>query len=97
MTNIIGKFIEWLLPERSGRIALIDQLVEENKRLSEKIDKIEEKYEKRISALETKSEEKITELAKHACFRDCNHRLTINRVLQSKTDCTANNKDCTNA
>lgn len=91
MTTIIGKFIDWLLPERAGRIALIEQLVEDNERLRQKLTELEERYEKRISALEEKT-------AKDSCFRyDCLHRITINELLQPKGTCTTDNKDCRNA
>lgn len=98
MTNIISRFIDWLLPERTTKITLIKQLVEENSRVIEinaelrvEIQKQDEKFEKRFNMLEER-------IAKDTCFRhDCTHRLTINGVLQSKGDCTADNKDCSNA
>lgn len=91
MTTIIGKFIDWLLPERAGRIALIEQLVEDNERLRQKLTELEERYEKRFFALEQK-------YAKDSCFRyDCNHRLTINELLQRKRNCTTDNNACSNA
>ena len=98
MTNIISRFIDWLLPERTTKITLIKQLFEENSRVREinselrvEIQKQDEKFEKRFNMLEKR-------IAKDTCFRhDCTRRLTINGVLQSKRDCPADNKDCTNA
>ncbi|MED9962187.1 MAG: hypothetical protein U0J38_03415 [Bacteroidales bacterium] len=98
MTTIISRFIDWLLPERTTKITLIKQLIEENKRLREineelrtEIKNQDEKFEKRFNMLEER-------IKKDTCFRhDCTRRLTINGVLQSKGDYTADNKDCTNA
>lgn len=98
MTTIISRFIDWLLPERATKITLIKQLIEENSRVREinaelraEIQKQDEKFEKRFNMLEER-------IAKDTCFRhDCTRRLTINGVLQSKGNCTADNKDCTNA
>ena len=98
MTTIISRFIDWLLPERTKKITLIKQLIEENNRLREineelrtEIKNQDEKFEKRFNMLEER-------IKKDTCFRhDCTRRLTINGVLQSKGDCTADNKDCSNA
>lgn len=98
MTNLITRFIDWLLPERTTKITLIKQLIEENSRVREinaelraEIQKQDEKFEKRFNILEERIE-------KDTCFRHgCNWRLTINELLQSKRDCSADNKDCTNA
>lgn len=98
MINIISRFIDWLLPERTTKITLIKQLIEENSRVREinaelraEIQKKDEKFEKRFNMLEKR-------IAKDTCFRhDCTRRLTINGVLQSKGDCTGENKDCSNA
>ncbi|MEE1112337.1 MAG: hypothetical protein UH077_04035 [Bacteroidales bacterium] len=98
MTTIISRFIDWLLPERTTKITLIKQLIEENNRLREineelrtEIKNQDEKFEKRFNMLEER-------IKKDTCFRhDCTRRLTINGVLQSKGDCTADNKDCSNA
>lgn len=98
MINVITRFIDWLLPERTTKITLIKQLIEENSRireindeLREVIQKKDEQFEKRFTMLEER-------IAKDTCFRhDCTRRLTINGVLQSKRDCTADNKDSTNA
>jgi capsule polysaccharide export protein KpsC/LpsZ len=98
MTNLITRFIDWLLPERTTKITLIKQLIEENSRVREinaelraEIQKKDEIFEKRFELLETRIE-------KDSCFRHgCNWRLTINELLQSKGACTANNKDCTSS
>lgn len=98
MTNLITRFIDWLLPERTTKITLIKQLVEENSRVREinaelrvEIQKQDEKFEKRFNILEERIE-------KDTCFRHgCNWRLTINELLQSKRDCSADNKDSSNA
>lgn len=98
MTTIISRFIDWLLPERATKITLIKQLIEENSRVREinaelraEIQKQDEKFEKRFNMLEER-------IAKDTCFRhDCTRRLTINGVLQSKRDCTGENKSCSNA
>ena len=98
MTNLITRFIDWLLPERTTKTTLIKQLVEENSRVREinaelrvEIQKQDEKFEKRFNILEERIE-------KDTCFRHgCNWRLTINELLQSKRDCSADNKDSSNA
>lgn len=98
MTNIITRFIDWLLPERTTKITLIKQLIEENSRVREinaelraEIQKQDEKFEKRFNMLEERIE-------KDTCFRHgCNWRLTINELLQSKRYCSADNKDSSNA
>ena len=98
MTTIISRFIDWLLPERTTKITLIKQLIEENNRLREineelrtEIKNQDEKFEKRFNMLEERIE-------KDSCFRhDCKRRLTINGVLQRKRNCTTDNKDCSNA
>ncbi len=98
MTNLITRFIDWLLPERTTKITLIKQLIEENSRVREinaelraEIQRQDEKFEKRFILLETRIE-------KDSCFRHgCNWRLTINELLQSKRDCTANSTGNSNA
>lgn len=98
MTNLITRFIDWLLPERTTKITLIKQLIEENSRVREinaelrtEMQKQDEKFEKRFNILEERIE-------KDTCFRHgCNWRLTINELLQSKRDCSADNKDSSNA
>lgn len=98
MTTIISRFIDWLLPERTTKITLIKQLIEENNRLREineelrtEIKNQDEKFEKRFNMLEERIE-------KDSCFRhDCKRRLTINGVLQRKRNCTTDNKACSNA
>lgn len=98
MTNLITRFIDWLLPERTTKITLIKQLIEENSRVREinaelrtEMQKQDEKFEKRFILLETRIE-------KDSCFRHgCNWRLSINELLHPKRDCTADNKDSSNA
>lgn len=76
MITILSKFVDWLLPERSARRSIIDELRMEIDRLIERNNKLES----RIDDLEQRT-------AKDSCFRyDCRLRISINQLLQPKRD-----------
>ena len=76
MITIVSKFVDWLLPERTARRSIIDELRQEVDRLVERNNKLE----LRLDELEQR-------ITKDSCFRyDCKLRITINQLLQSKRD-----------
>ena len=78
MITIVSKFVDWLLPERTARRSIIDELRQEVDRLVERNNKLE----LRLDELEQR-------ITKDSCFRyDCKLRITINQLLQSKRDTT---------
>lgn len=77
MTNILTKFIDWLLPDRTTRIAIIDRLIARNEYLEKRLDEQDAKFEKKFEMLEKR-------IAENSCFRtDCPNRLSIGKLLQS--------------
>lgn len=81
MITIVSKFVDWLLPEKTARRSIIDELRQEVERLVERNNKLESRLDE--------LEQRIT---KDSCFRyDCKLRITINQLLQSKRDTTT---DC---
>lgn len=81
MITIVSKFVDWLLPEKTARRSIIEELRQEVDRLVERNNKLE----LRLDELEQR-------IAKDSCFRyDCKLRITINQLLQSKRDTTT---DC---
>ncbi len=76
MITIVGKFVDWLLPERAARRSIIDELRQEVDRLVERNNKLES----RLDVLEER-------IAKDSCFRyDCMLRISINQLLQNQRD-----------
>ena len=76
MITIVSKFVDWLLPERTARRSIIDELRQEIDRLVERNNKLE----LRLDELEQR-------IAKDSCFRyDCKLRISINQLLQNQRD-----------
>ena len=93
MFEVIGKFLNWLLPERQARKYILEELRIEVSRLTEQLTAERERisnYEERIKKLEERFE-------KESCLRfGCKHRLSLNELHAAKSDtCAAENSTCT--
>lgn len=93
MFEIVGKFLNWLLPERQARKYILDELRIEVSRLTEQLTAERERisnYEERIKKLEERFE-------KESCLRfACKHRLSLNELHAPKSSaCTAEDNTCT--
>lgn len=93
MFEVIGKFLNWLLPERQARKYILDELRVEVSRLTEQLTAERTRisnYEERIKKLEERFE-------KESCLRfGCKHRLSLNELHSAKSGtCAAEDNTCT--